>query len=143
MFNRCAGQGQEVIAEQAMDLAAREGHWVILQNVHLVAKWLSTLEKKIEQYATDSHEAYRYTRTEQETRRLYTECVMCKIPCVEKKKKKKKKKSVYYVHRDDVMQSPDDCHHFQLGLNSLLLCSVWSTRRVRCLICETLLCVSC
>ena len=48
-----------MIAEQAMDLAAREGHWVILQNVHLVAKWLSTLEKKLEEYANESHEAYR------------------------------------------------------------------------------------
>ena len=57
--NISLGQGQEVIAEQAMDLAAKEGHWVILQNVHLVAKWLSTLEKKLEQYALESHEAYR------------------------------------------------------------------------------------
>ncbi len=48
--NISLGQGQEIVAEQAMDLAAKEGHWVILQNVHLVAKWLSTLEKKIEQY---------------------------------------------------------------------------------------------
>ena len=30
-----------------------------LQNVHLVAKWLPTLEKKIEQYSADSHENYR------------------------------------------------------------------------------------
>ena len=29
------------------------------QNVHLVAKWLGTLEKKLEQYSTDGHEAYR------------------------------------------------------------------------------------
>ena len=30
------GQGQEVVAEQALETAARKGHWVILQNVHLV-----------------------------------------------------------------------------------------------------------
>ena len=42
-----------------MDLAAKEGQWVVLQNVHLVAKWLPTLEKKIEQYSLDSHEDYR------------------------------------------------------------------------------------
>lgn len=30
-----------------------------LQNVHLVAKWLSTLEKKIEEYSLESHENYR------------------------------------------------------------------------------------
>jgi dynein heavy chain len=53
------GQGQEVVAEAAMDLAAKEGHWVVLQNVHLVAKWLSTLEKKLEEYSLDSNPAYR------------------------------------------------------------------------------------
>ncbi|KAK3590847.1 hypothetical protein CHS0354_024585 [Potamilus streckersoni] len=57
--NVSLGQGQEVVAEQKMDLAAKEGHWVVLQNVHLVAKWLPTLEKKLEQYSTDSHKAYR------------------------------------------------------------------------------------
>ena len=29
------------------------------QNVHLVARWLSTLEKKIEQYSQEGHEEYR------------------------------------------------------------------------------------
>lgn len=32
------GQGQEEVAEAAMDKASVEGHWVILQNVHLVQK---------------------------------------------------------------------------------------------------------
>ena len=32
--NVSLGQGQEVVAEQAMEQAAKEGHWVILQNVH-------------------------------------------------------------------------------------------------------------
>ncbi|XP_043958392.1 dynein heavy chain 9, axonemal isoform X2 [Gambusia affinis] len=57
--NVSLGQGQEVIAEQALDLAAREGHWVILQNIHLVARWLGTLEKLLEQYAEGSHENFR------------------------------------------------------------------------------------
>ena len=57
--NISLGQGQEIVAEQAMDLAAKEGHWVVLQNVHLVAKWLSTLEKKMELYSQDSNENYR------------------------------------------------------------------------------------
>lgn len=43
------GQGQEVVAEEAMTVASTNGHWVILQNIHLVAKWLSTLEKKMEE----------------------------------------------------------------------------------------------
>lgn len=46
--NVSLGQGQEVIAEQIIDRASRYGHWVILQNVHLVVKWLPILEKKIE-----------------------------------------------------------------------------------------------
>ncbi|XP_070581054.1 dynein beta chain, ciliary-like isoform X2 [Ptychodera flava] len=57
--NVSLGQGQEIVAEQSMDLAAKEGHWVVLQNIHLVAKWLSTLEKKIEAYSEGSHENYR------------------------------------------------------------------------------------
>ncbi|CAH1795230.1 unnamed protein product [Owenia fusiformis] len=57
--NISLGQGQEIVAEQAMDLGAKEGHWVILQNVHLVAKWLGTLEKKIEEYSQESHPDYR------------------------------------------------------------------------------------
>ena len=31
----------------------------VSQNVHLVAKWLGTLEKKLEQYSLESHDAYR------------------------------------------------------------------------------------
>jgi dynein heavy chain len=30
-----------------------------VQNIHLVSKWLSALEKKIEQYSVESHPAYR------------------------------------------------------------------------------------
>ncbi|XP_054832302.1 dynein axonemal heavy chain 9-like [Eublepharis macularius] len=57
--NVSLGQGQEVVAEQALDLAAAEGHWVILQNIHLVAKWLSSLEKKLEQHSEGSHPEFR------------------------------------------------------------------------------------
>ncbi len=42
-----------------MKLASKEGHWVILQNVHLVAKWLAKLDKLIEQYSTGSNDDYR------------------------------------------------------------------------------------
>ncbi|KAK3091630.1 hypothetical protein FSP39_021358 [Pinctada imbricata] len=57
--NISLGQGQEIVAEQAMDLSAKEGHWVVLQNVHLVAKWLPKLEKKLEEYSQESNENYR------------------------------------------------------------------------------------
>ncbi|KAI5140670.1 Dynein Heavy Chain 9, Axonemal, partial [Manis pentadactyla] len=57
--NVSLGQGQEAVAEAALDLAARKGHWVILQNIHLVAKWLSTLEKKLEEHSENSHPEFR------------------------------------------------------------------------------------
>ncbi|CAG9859865.1 unnamed protein product [Phyllotreta striolata] len=53
------GQGQEIVAENAMDVAARYGHWVILQNIHLVTKWLPSLEKKMEVCFETGAEAYR------------------------------------------------------------------------------------
>ncbi|CAH8480381.1 unnamed protein product [Dicrocoelium dendriticum] len=57
--NISLGQGQEVVAEAALETAAREGHWVVLQNIHLVARWLSTLEKRLEQYSETAHSHYR------------------------------------------------------------------------------------
>ncbi|XP_072501166.1 dynein axonemal heavy chain 9 [Notamacropus eugenii] len=57
--NVSLGQGQEVVAEAALDLAAKNGHWVILQNIHLVAKWLSSLEKILEQHSKSSHHEFR------------------------------------------------------------------------------------
>ncbi|XP_015735401.1 dynein heavy chain 17, axonemal [Coturnix japonica] len=59
IHNVSLGQGQEVVAEQALEVAAEQGHWVILQNIHLVARWLSTLDKRVEQHSTDSHPDYR------------------------------------------------------------------------------------
>lgn len=49
----------ETVAEAAMDQAAKKGHWVVLQNIHLVKKWLPELEKKMEFYADGSHPEYR------------------------------------------------------------------------------------
>eukprot|EP00072_Mus_musculus_P068674 XP_017170437.1 PREDICTED: dynein heavy chain 11, axonemal isoform X3 [Mus musculus] len=57
--NVSLGQGQELVAEMAMEKAAAGGHWVILQNVHLVAKWLGTLEKLLEKFSQGSHRDYR------------------------------------------------------------------------------------
>ncbi|XP_012658288.1 dynein heavy chain 17, axonemal [Otolemur garnettii] len=59
LHNVSLGQGQEVVAENALDVAAESGHWVILQNIHLVARWLGTLDKKVERYSSGSHEDYR------------------------------------------------------------------------------------
>jgi hypothetical protein len=47
------------VAELAMDEASRKGHWVILQNIHLVKKWLPLLEKKLEMASEGSSPDYR------------------------------------------------------------------------------------
>ena len=57
--NVSLGQGQEIVAETAMEEASREGHWVILQNIHLVKTWLPSLEKRIEECCSNSHNDYR------------------------------------------------------------------------------------
>lgn len=58
-YNVSLGQGQEVVAEACIDLAAKLGHWVILQNIHLVARWLPTLDKKMEATQEYAHDNYR------------------------------------------------------------------------------------
>lgn len=57
--NVSLGQGQETVAERAMEVASRHGHWVILQNIHLVQAWLPVLEKKMEQCEEGAHPKYR------------------------------------------------------------------------------------
>ncbi|KAM9852522.1 dynein axonemal heavy chain 11 [Aulostomus maculatus] len=59
LHNVCLGQGQEEVAERVLRNASKTGHWVILQNVHLVACWLSSLEPLLETAAVDSHPNYR------------------------------------------------------------------------------------
>lgn len=39
------GQGQEPVAEAAMEQCFKHGGWSMLANLHLVAKWLLKLEK--------------------------------------------------------------------------------------------------
>ena len=57
--NISLGQGQEVVAEHAMEIASKEGHWVVLQNIHLVSKWLSTLEKMLEIHGENGNPNFR------------------------------------------------------------------------------------
>ena len=42
-----------------MDIAGKEGHWVVLQNIHLVSKWLSALEKALEVQGEFGHANFR------------------------------------------------------------------------------------
>ena len=53
------GQGQEPVAEKALDLMHGQGGWVMLQNIELVARWLPKLEKKLEELTEGAHPDFR------------------------------------------------------------------------------------
>ncbi|XP_016337659.1 dynein heavy chain 11, axonemal [Sinocyclocheilus anshuiensis] len=59
LHNVSLGQGQEIVAERALETAAKKGHWVILQNVHLLERWLGRLEELLENTVSDAHSNYR------------------------------------------------------------------------------------
>ncbi|XP_034030917.1 dynein heavy chain 11, axonemal [Thalassophryne amazonica] len=59
LHNVSLGQGQEGVAETALRNASLLGHWVILQNVHLVPCWLPTLDGLLEKTGMESHQDYR------------------------------------------------------------------------------------
>ena len=42
------GQGQELIAMQLLEASITRGMWLLLQNCHLLARWLHELEKELE-----------------------------------------------------------------------------------------------
>jgi len=53
------GQGQEKVAENALDLAAKEGHWIMLQNIHLMENWAKILEVRLEKAMLTAHDEFR------------------------------------------------------------------------------------
>ncbi|KAI0982004.1 hypothetical protein GJ496_010034, partial [Pomphorhynchus laevis] len=57
--NVSLGQGQEVVAENVLQASAKNGHWVILQNIHLVPARLPLLEKYIEQFSERTAKQFR------------------------------------------------------------------------------------
>lgn len=57
--NISLGQGQERLAEAAIEVGIENGHWVVLQNIHLVTKWLPHLEKFIEESMESAHTDFR------------------------------------------------------------------------------------
>ncbi|XP_065190514.1 dynein axonemal heavy chain 10-like [Sycon ciliatum] len=46
------GQGQEKLALSLLDTAVTRGQWLMLQNCHLLVRWLRDLEKALEKIAT-------------------------------------------------------------------------------------------
>lgn len=58
--NVSMGQGQDVVAMRNLEMAHRQGHWVVLNNVHLMPRWLIELEKKLDEFALEgSHKKFR------------------------------------------------------------------------------------
>jgi len=53
------GQGQDVVAMEKLSIGHKEGHWVMLQNVHLMPSFLIELEKKLDEFAGSSHQNFR------------------------------------------------------------------------------------
>ena len=47
------GEGQDVVANAKLDMAHKEGHWVMLQNVHLMPDFLLELEKRLAVFALE------------------------------------------------------------------------------------------
>lgn len=47
--NISLGQGQDVVAMDRLEAAHRLGHWVLLNNVHLMPRWLVELEKRLDE----------------------------------------------------------------------------------------------
>ncbi|CAF4785487.1 unnamed protein product [Rotaria sp. Silwood1] len=58
-YNISLGQGQEIVAENALEISAKEGHWIVLQNIHLVRHWLPILERKLERILETGQENFR------------------------------------------------------------------------------------
>ncbi len=58
--NVSMGQGQDMVAMSSLESAHRNGHWVILNNIHLMPRWLEELEKKLDEFAVEgSHANFR------------------------------------------------------------------------------------
>ena len=52
------GQGQEKLALQMLETASQRGQWLLLQNCHLLVKWLRDLDKALEKM-TRQHPDFR------------------------------------------------------------------------------------
>merc|ERR1711871_1315183 len=53
------GQGQEKPAESCMERFGQEGGWLLLQNCHLMEKWLPTMERLFEVTSEGAHKDFR------------------------------------------------------------------------------------
>ncbi|CAK9037457.1 unnamed protein product, partial [Durusdinium trenchii] len=59
LLNISMGQGQEKIALNALNKMAKEGGWIMLQNIHLMQAWLKDLERALEVIEEFVHDDFR------------------------------------------------------------------------------------
>lgn len=48
--NISLGQGQDSLASERLEVGHRQGHWIFLNNIHLMPRWLPILERKLDEY---------------------------------------------------------------------------------------------
>jgi dynein heavy chain len=59
LINMSMGQGQEDIAIKALHNCAKQGHWIMVQNVHLMQTWLKVFERNLEIVQEDINPKFR------------------------------------------------------------------------------------
>jgi dynein heavy chain len=59
LINISMGQGQEDIAIKALHNCAKHGHWIMVQNVHLMQTWLKVFERNLEIIQENIHPKFR------------------------------------------------------------------------------------
>lgn len=47
------GEGMDVVATDFLEIGHKEGHWVMLNNIHLMIDWLKELEKLLDFFKLD------------------------------------------------------------------------------------------
>jgi len=53
-FSMALGEGQDEIAQRRIQEGNKEGHWIMLENIHLMPVWLLELEKILDAQKGDS-----------------------------------------------------------------------------------------
>jgi len=53
-FSMALGQGMDEIAKRRIEEGNKEGHWVMLENIHLMPTWLLELEKILDAYQAEA-----------------------------------------------------------------------------------------
>ncbi len=69
------GQGQGTLAENMIKEGSHMGHWVILQNCHLLISWMKKLEKWLELLLRSPHPEFRLWLTTEPADRCVCVCI--------------------------------------------------------------------